>query len=353
MKARFKKHILQFKIPGGTSRGVLTEKETWFLILEDNNYTGIGECSPIWGLSIEKKESYESHIIQLCQLINEGKEIQADFFIEIPSITFGYEMALLDLDAKGNKLLFNNDFSQSKKGQIINGLIWMGNYDFMVQQINAKINEGFNCIKLKIGALNFEEELSILKYIRSNKFSQNIILRVDANGAFSPNEALEKLNLLAKYNIHSIEQPIKQKQWEQMADLCAHSPIPIVLDEELIGVPLQDAEMILTKIKPQYIILKPSLIGGFKAAVHWITLAKKHNIGWWVTSALESNIGLNAICQWTYELDQHNMHHGLGTGQLYSNNLLSPLQIHKGSIYYQQSAHWDLTIALQNNNLCI
>ena len=352
MKARFTKHTLQFKIPGGTSRGLLTFKETWFLILEDNGIIGVGECSPIWGLSIESKDDYEHELQNLCEIINDGKEIENSFFDSIPSIAFGYELAIKDINAKGSKILFENDFSIKNKGQLINGLIWMGSFDFMVKQIDAKIRAGYNCIKLKIGALDFDEELAILKYIRSTKFPDDLIVRVDANGAFKPNEAIEKLNSLAQFNLHSIEQPIAANQWQQMTELCANSPIAIALDEELIGVSINDAKAMLESIKPQYVILKPSLIGGFKAAEQWIAFANELKIGWWITSALESNIGLNAISQWTYHLNHRTVHHGLGTGQLYRNNLLSPLYINKGSIYYNKTAYWDLTLALQNESLC-
>jgi L-alanine-DL-glutamate epimerase-like enolase superfamily enzyme len=252
-------------------------------------------------------------------------------------------MALLDLKAKGSKLLFPSIFTNGKTGIPINGLVWMGDKAFMQKQIREKIESNYHCIKLKIGALNFETELAIIKEIRREFSANEIEIRLDANGGFQPENALEKLKKLAVYDIHSIEQPIKQGLFEKMAQLCEQSPIPIVLDEELIGIESADKEFVIAKIKPAYIILKPSLLGGFKQSEEWIRLAEKHHVKWWVTSALESNIGLNAIAQWTYTL-QSALPQGLGTGQLYHNNIPSPLEISEAKLYYNPEMKWDFRI---------
>jgi len=252
---------------------------------------------------------------------------------------------LLDLAAKGSKKLFLSDFTDGITGIPINGLVWMGDKDFMEKQIREKIDAGYRCIKLKIGANDFSTELEILAAIRKQFSSDELEIRLDANGAFHPNEALEKLNRLSEFGIHSIEQPIRQHNRYAMAELCIHSPIPIVLDEELIGVNPDDKESLLEKINPAYIILKPSLLGGFKQSEEWIRLAVKHHIGWWVTSALESNIGLNAIAQWSATLGS-TLPQGLGTGQLYHNNIPSPLSINQAKLYYKSDNEWDLSTIL-------
>ena len=276
--------------------------------------------------------------------------------MEFPSIRFGLEMALIDLgmdgyvEIRGNKgntgnrgerILFPSDFTEGKDSIEINGLVWMGSFDFMRQQIIDKIESGFKCIKLKIGAMDFTEELNLIKSIRNEFSAKDIEIRVDANGAFKQTEALEKLNRLAEFGLHSIEQPIRQGFWDEMTNLCASSPLPIALDEELIGInEIKEKEKLLKTIRPQFIILKPSLLGGFKASEEWIDLAEKNNIGWWVTSALESNIGLNAIAQWTYTL-KNKMPQGLGTGKLYLNNLDSPLKINNGKLNYRPQILWN------------
>ena len=336
--ASYQKHFLKFIKPAGTSRGWLTEKPCWFLKLRDDEFDveGIGECSIIPHLSIDDVPDYENHLKDICERINETdgnfnvSELVEDTF---PSIRFGLEMALLDLQNDGRKIYFNNEFSQGKKGIPINGLIWMGTFETMWEQVTEKVNAEYNVIKLKIGALDFAGEVKLLKKIREHY--PEITLRLDANGAFSPQDALEKLNILSELNIHSLEQPIKQGQWEIMKDLCKKSPIPIALDEELIGVnSLVEKIKLLDTISPQYIILKPSLLGGFDASDEWIKLAEKRNIGWWITSALESNIGLNAIAQWTASKNIQ-MAQGLGTGSLYENNIESGLFIEKGKLFHK------------------
>ena len=340
-KARYITLELQFKFPAGTSRGVLLHKPSSFLILEKDGYTGIGECSTIPDLSIDPVDLYDAKLNDLCRLLNEGVDPRNISLDEYPSIAFGLETALLDLAAQGSKDLFHSPFITGTAGIPINGLIWMGDKAFMEKQISEKIAAGYRCIKLKIGANDFSTELDIIAAIRNRFSPDDIEIRLDANGAFSPLDALDKLNRLSEFSIHSVEQPIRQHQLNAMAELCAQSPIPIVLDEELIGVNLHDKEALLQKIMPAYIILKPSLIGGFKQSEEWILLAKKYNIGWWVTSALEANIGLNAIAQWTATLGS-SMPQGLGTGQLYHNNIPSPLVIEKANLYYKPENRWDL-----------
>jgi len=345
MFARHTTLNLQFKFPAGTSRGVLLHKPSSFLLLEKDGFTGIGECSTIPNLSIDPVETYSEKLEDVCRLLNEGVDPDSIDLSLFPSIAFGLETALLDLNAKGSKCLFPSAFTQGETGIPINGLVWMGDKDFMQKQIREKIAAGYHCIKLKVGALDFETELEIISGIRRQFSPGDIELRLDANGGFTPTDALEKLEKLAAFNIHSIEQPIKQKQFEAMATICQQSPIPIVLDEELIGVRSEDKEFILEKIKPAYIILKPSLIGGFRQSEEWIRLAEKHSVAWWVTSALEANIGLNAIAQWTYTLNSQ-LPQGLGTGQLYHNNIPSPLTIENARLFYKPKVDWDLNLLL-------
>ncbi len=343
MKARVKFHQLIFKTPGGTSRGVLKTKDAWFLILEDNGLRGIGECSVIYGLSVETKELVVKKLDDLCDFLNSGKKPDDGFFIDCPAVHFAYEMAILDLQNHSPNVLFETSFTDS--GSIpINGLVWMGSKEYMFDQIKDKISQGFKCIKIKIAAIDFQEELDLLKYIRSQFSSDDIEIRVDANGGFKLNEAFDNLNRLSEFDLHSIEQPIAQGNSAEMAVLCKESPIDIALDEELIGVDVetQGAEL-LQIIKPQYIILKPSLVGGFAKSEKWFALAKENNIKWWITSALESNIGLNAIAQWTSTLNS-SMYQGLGTGQLFTNNIPSPLNIKSGALYYKGG--WDLNLIL-------
>jgi len=343
-QAYFKKYTLQFYHPSGTSRGILTEKISWFIFLtneQNSEITGIGECGPLKGLSIDDRIDYENKLAEVCKNPNnylDNTEALKDF----PSIRFGLEMALLDYKHGGKKILFPSAFTNGNDSISINGLIWMGSYDAMLKQVREKIEAGFTCIKLKIGALDFESEIELIRSIRKEFSSSQVAIRVDANGAFKPEEALEKLKRLSAFQLHSIEQPIKQNQWERMAKLCETSPIPIALDEELIGIVQKDQKLkLLEKIKPQYIILKPSLLGGCEASEEWINLASQNQIGWWVTSSLESNIGLNAIAQWTYTLE-NKLPQGLGTGQIYSNNFQCPLNIKKDKLFFNSKEKWDL-----------
>jgi len=345
MKASYHKYILNFKQPSGTSRGILKTKETWFIVLESNNNKGIGECGLFRGLSIDDRPDYEEKLKWVCSNIHIGLKELLDSLIEFPSIQMGVEMAFLSLKAEGNPFqLMPSKFTESLDTISINGLIWMGSEAFMKQQIKDKIEAGFTCIKMKIGAIDFQTELNLLKSIRKEFSVKDVELRVDANGAFTNNEALEKLKQLSEYQLHSIEQPIKQGQWQDMAKLCQDTPLPIALDEELIGVfSVSKRKELLNTIQPQYIILKPSLVGGFHNSNNWISLAKKLNIGWWITSALESNVGLNAIAQYTY-LKKNKMPQGLGTGGLFTNNFHSPLQVKNGTLQYSKNKNWTFNL---------
>jgi o-succinylbenzoate synthase len=343
-QARFKKYTLLFNQPSGTSRGILNERTSWFILLtnrQNPGITGIGECGPLKGLSIDDHPDFENQLSNVCNdpeaYFNNANALNA-----FPSIRFGLETAFADYNHGGKKILFSSSFTDGNDAIPINGLVWMGSLDKMKKQVYEKISTGYTCIKLKIGAINFEDELNLIRSIRK-EFSHSLIeIRVDANGAFKPHEALEKLKQLSEFRIHSIEQPIRQNQWDEMAKLCETSPIPIALDEELIGIlELDKKQKLLEEIKPHFIILKPGLLGGFYASEEWISLANKMNIGWWVTSALESNIGLSAISQWTYTLD-NKLTQGLGTGQLYSNNIGSPLNIDQGKLFYDPSLKWNL-----------
>lgn len=343
MKASYKKYTLHFKRPSGTSRGVMTEKETWFLFLEDDGKTGIGECGLLRGLSVDDRPDYEEKLQWVCQNIHLGKDKLWDELLEFPSIQFGVEMAFLSLQSKTPFELFPSSFTKGNDAMRINGLVWMGDEAYMKSQIEEKLAQEFTCIKLKIGAIDFEKELELLGYIRQNFDAKTIEIRVDANGAFNSFEALDKLNQLSVFELHSIEQPVQKNNTDLMANLCKSTPFPIALDEELIGVFLfSEKEALLKKIRPQYIILKPSLVGGFKGTLEWISIANSLNIDWWITSALESNIGLNAITQFTFTL-QNPLPQGLGTGGLYTNNFDGPLEINKGHIQYNTAKNWDIS----------
>lgn len=343
IQANFKHYKLHFKTPSGTSRGILKTKDTWFIILSENGKTGIGECGMFKGLSIGDRPDFESKLKWTCENIHLGLDELIKELIEFPSIQFGLEIAFKSLYSKDGFQLFPSEFTNQASPVSINGLIWMGSEAFMKDQIKEKLEAGFSCIKMKIGAIDFETELNLLKSIRKEFSASDIELRVDANGAFSPLEALEKLKRLSDFDLHSIEQPIRQGQWSDMAKLCANTPLPIALDEELIGVFSQEKKKeLLSIINPQYIILKPTLVGGFHGSEQWIALAEAKQIGWWVTSALESNIGLNAIAQWTYTLKSI-LPQGLGTGSLFIDNFDSPLVVKNGTLRYENHREWKLT----------
>lgn len=339
MKASYSKHTLEFRLPGGTSRGILTHKETWFITIADAERFGIGECGMFRGLSHDDRPDYEEQLAAVCQRIGEGPVLLADL-VDYPSIRFGLEQAFASLKSSTGFDLFPSDFTRGHDYIPINGLIWMGDIPNMRKQVADKISQGFKCIKIKIGALDFKSELAFLKEIRE-AYGKDVVLRVDANGAFKPGDALDKLHDLSRIDIHSIEQPIAPGQREAIKKLCLESPVPIALDEELIGINATgDMEALVAEIRPAYLILKPSLIGGFTACLRWIDLAKKYGSGWWITSALESNIGLNAIAQWTYTL-KPGLPQGLGTGGVFKNNFESPLYISRGSLNYDPEKEWD------------
>lgn len=342
MKASFLKYTLDFKRPGGTSRGVLTQKDTYFIVLEDQDRMGIGEAGLFRGLSWDDVPDYETQLHRACRALESGKPEPWIAFGAYPSIVFGMEQAIRSL-ASSNPFILHEEAPFLKGEPLpINGLIWMGDLSFMKQQVTAKLEEGFTCLKLKIGALDFQEELGMLEEIRREFSAGDLEIRVDANGAFPVESALDRLKELSELELHSIEQPIGAGQIDQMAELCARTPLPIALDEELIGCLKSEAKSELLKtIRPQYIILKPSLVGGYSGSEEWIRLAEEHNSGWWVTSALESNIGLNAIAQWTSTLGV-DMPQGLGTGSLFTNNFKSPLQVRKGSLHYNTGRSWDI-----------
>ncbi len=337
------KIILQFNRPVGTSRGILDDKPSWYLVARDlitHKILALGECSPIPGLSIDNLEELENILEKVCNAAPDIFNFDTPLLSNYPCLQFGFECLLHDLNHKRDGILFSSGFTDGSVTIPINGLIWMGNLEFMVQQIRSKLDLGYTCIKLKIGSIDFESECELLQSLRTKFGPDDLEIRVDANGAFDTTVALDRLNTLSKYGLHSIEQPIQAGYWRDMAKLCEESPLPIALDEELIGVHDHDKSDLLDAIRPQYIILKPSLLGGFKKSEVWITLAEEKGIGWWVTSALESNVGLNAIAQWTATLES-TMPQGLGTGQIYSNNIKSPLQIIQNRLGFSSTDSWD------------
>jgi len=342
MTASYTPYSLIFKRASGTSRGILHTKDTWLLKISNGERTGIGECAVFKGLSLDDVPDYEAKLKWLCKHIHlHMDELRAELK-HYPSILFGLETAKQSFIGENPFVLFPSEFTSGNKSIPINGLVWMGDFAFMREQIIAKIKEGFACIKLKIGAIEFAKELELLSAIRKEFGPSDIELRVDANGAFNPNEALEKLKRLSEYELHSIEHPRKPNQWEAMAELCDRSPLDIALDEELIRIcDIPEKRQLLSIIKPQYIILKPALVGGFRGSEEWIACAKELGIGWWITSALESNIGLNAIAQWTYSLNSP-VTQGLGTGGLFTNNFDSPLTVNEGQLHYQPKKSWTI-----------
>lgn len=330
--------ILEFKQPAGTSRGIYNNRKVWYIHLSSSKHPeriGIGECAPLPNLSCDDVPNYEEILTNACHLLEKEGTFCKDSLRNYPSILFGLETALQHYEA-GKWALWDTPFSRGEVGIPINGLIWMGDFKNMLAQIEEKMQSGFRCIKLKIGAINFEEELNLIRHIRSHFSAKDIELRVDANGAFSPADALEKLKRLAELDLHSIEQPIRAGQWDEMAKLTAVTPLPIALDEELIGCNTAIGKQeLLAAIRPQYIILKPSLHGGICGCEEWIREAEKLNIAWWVTSALESNIGLNAIAQWFATLGNP-LPQGLGTGMLFTNNVEMPLDIRKDCLWFRR-----------------
>jgi len=332
MNIQIEKRVFHFKQPAGTSRGVYTTRTSWLLTIaspDQPGRKGIGECAPLPDLSCDAIPEYERILRALCDAFEQEGKINYDRMRPYPSMLFGLETALLSFESGSNQL-FDTPFARGEEGITINGLVWMGNYDEMLARMEEKLNAGFKCIKLKIGAIDFDRELDLVKKIRERFSHKEVELRVDANGGFAFDEALYKLELLAQYAIHSIEQPIKARQWGNMAELCRESPLPIALDEELIGVNMKSMkEQMLNIIKPTYIVIKPSLHGGIHGTREWIEIADDMGIGSWITSALESNVGLNAVAQLAADAYQGRkpMPQGLGTGQLFTDNIPMGLEI--------------------------
>lgn len=327
--------LLHFKQPAGTSRGVYTTRRIWLLTVEHGERTAIGECAPLPQLSCDDIPNYEAVLRRFCDIIEATGSIPYDEMRNYPSMLFGVETALAQL-SRTDGLLYDTPFSHSEEGIPINGLVWMGTHDEMLSRLKEKLALGFRCVKLKIGAIDFAKELDLIQHIRKHFSREEVELRVDANGGFTPDVALERLQELARYDIHSIEQPIMAHQWSEMAQLCQLSPLPIALDEELIGVNTTDEKIrLLDTIKPQYIILKPSLHGGVAGTREWIALANERGIGSWITSALESNIGLNAIAQLASDIygPKITMPQGLGTGMLFTDNIPMPLEIRNDCLW--------------------
>jgi o-succinylbenzoate synthase len=343
MNASWKKYTLNFETPGGTSRGVMTTKDSYFITIEFDGMKGIGECGLLRGLSIDDRPDYEQKLDWVC------KNIELDL-VELygklkdwPSIQFGLEQAFKMIEKGGSFTLFKSPFTQGKGGIPINGLVWMGDIPTMAKRLEQKLDEGFRCIKLKIGALNWDEEFELLKSLRKRFDAMDLEIRVDANGAFDFYTAEKVLDQLADLEIHSIEQPIKAGQWEEMAALVEDSLVPIALDEELIGITDKKQKIkLLKEIQPDYLILKPSLLGGWRGCDEWITLAEHEGIDWWATSALESNIGLNAIAQWVVT-KRFRLPQGLGTGGVFTNNISSPLVVQEAGLWLKQDVDWDLS----------
>lgn len=370
-KIEISERTLHFKQPAGTSRGVYTTRHSYYLTLTSDEMPGVegvGECATLPDLSCDAKPEYEMTLRQVCQMVEQMGRIPYDMIRAYPSITFGLETAFASFfDEAKKKLgamnlsegktsveilkeagvsvpmgmenlvnLFDSPFGRGEEGITINGLVWMGTYEEMLARLEEKLQAGFHCVKLKIGAIDFFKELNLIKRIRDVYTKEQVELRVDANGGFLPKNAMSQLEALAKYDIHSIEQPIKQHQWPKMAQLCRETPLPIALDEELIGVNVRSMkEALLDTIRPQYIILKPSLHGGIYGCNEWIELANQRGIGSWITSALESNIGLNAIAHYAAKVYGSNvkMPQGLGTGQLFTDNIPMPLEIRGDKLF--------------------
>lgn len=378
MKITITPRTFHFRQPAGTSRGVYTERKSWMIEFTDGQHTGIGECAPLPGLSCDDIPEYEKTLRALCDKFEQEQQIDYNVMRPYPSMLFGLETALSSLNAQRSSLLrssavqecrsednsflskeraggeafplgeamrglilFNNAFTRGERGIPINGLVWMGSYEEMMKRIDEKIGQGYRCIKLKIGAIDFDQELDMVRSIRERFSAKELQIRLDANGGFSFDEALYKLELLSQYSIHSIEQPIKAKQWAFMAELCRESPLPIALDEELIGVNMPEMKRhVLNIIKPAHIVLKPSLHGGMQGCREWIGIARDMGIGSWITSALESNIGLNAIAQFTADVygDNITMPQGLGTGQLFTDNIDLPLEIRDNALWISRNS---------------
>jgi o-succinylbenzoate synthase len=344
MKISYTDRVLHFKQPAGTSRGVYTTHHSYYVRIEQDGVVGIGECSVLPDLSSDAMPAkrYEQILNKVCAFVEKTGGIPYEMLRPYPSILFGLETAFAQLDARGSAAFFDTPFARGEEGITINGLVWMGTFEEMYARMEEKLEAGFRCVKLKIGAIDWQKELSLIRYIRQHFSREQIELRVDANGGFTPENAMSRLEELSRYDIHSIEQPIRQHQWREMAELCRESPLPIALDEELIGVNQPDMKRrLLEEIRPAYIVLKPSLHGGMRGTREWIAFAREHGIGSWITSALESNIGLNAVAQLCAKVygPDITMPQGLGTGLLYTDNIDMPLEIRGDKLWTIQNEH--------------
>ena len=346
MELSWIKYRLHFKQSAGTSRGVLNYKDSYFLKLSDNNKFGWGECGILRGLSADDRPDYEAMLNWLVANINLDPSELFGALIEFPSIQFGLEMALRDLHVENHRF-FDNAFCRGEVGQPINGLIWMGDEQFMREQISKRLSEGFSVLKMKIGAIDWPTEQSLLRSLRSQFPKELLTIRVDANGAFDRENVRPVLDTLAELSVHSIEQPLPRGNWDETARLCEESPVPLALDEELIGIfTLAERRRLIQHIRPPYLILKPSFIGGWRGSDEWISLAEEYDAKWWVTSALESNFGLNAIAQWN-STKGNSIPSGLGTGSLYTNNIPAPLRVKEGNLFYEPDGTWDLSALMK------
>jgi O-succinylbenzoate synthase len=346
IRAAWKELQLTPVFPLGTSKGVIATRTVWYLIAWDAErpqVRGIGEAALFPVHSKEFPADVRTKLLELCANTTDWQQRLNSDLVDVPSVRFAVEQCLKDLAASGSKELFPSKFTLGAQGIPINGLVWMGDAATMRQRIREQIDGGSRCVKMKIGALSIAEELELLKAVRAEYGVADLALRVDANGAFGAHNAMDVLQRLADLEVESIEQPVPSGLYETMAELCENSPVPIALDEDLIGLNRRDARMdLLQNVKPQHIVIKPSLVGGWAAAQEWIALAREHGIGWWITSALESNIGLNAIAQWTAALGVQ-VPQGLGTGRVYADNIPSPLEVERGALWYRPEGAWDLS----------
>ncbi len=346
LRARWIERTLQPRFELGTSKGPITARTVWYLIAwnsERPEVMGIGEAALFPGHSKEFPADVRTKLLELCMETSDWERRLNGDLVDVPSVRFAVEQCLKDLAAGGTKTLFPSEFTLGRQAIPINGLVWMGDKATMKQRIREQLDGGFTTVKMKIGAIGIDDELELLKAVRADYGPADITLRVDANGAFTALQAPDVLKRLAELQVHSIEQPVPPGQYEVMAELCADTPIPIALDEDLIGHNTHDAKVdLLDNVRPQYIVIKPSLVGGWAATQKWIDLAKARGIGWWITSALESSIGLNAIAQFTATLNP-SLAQGLGTGKVYANNIPSPLIAERGLLRYRPEVEWDLS----------
>ncbi len=345
LRATWKEITLTPKFELGTSKGPITARTVWYLIAWDSErpeVKGIGEAALFPGHSREFPADVRTKLLELCADTSDWSERVNDDLVDVPSVRFAVEQCLRDLQGSGSKILFPSPFTLGQQGIPINGLVWMGDKSSMRERIRQQLEAGFTCVKMKIGAIGIDEELALLKSVREEFSAHEVVLRVDANGAFNNRNVGEVLERLAELRVHSIEPPVAPGLYEVLSDLCAASPVPLALDEDLIGLNTREARLdLLDAVKPAFIVIKPSLVGGWTAAGEWIALARERGIGWWITSALESNIGLNAIAQWTATLTLDKAQ-GLGTGTVYSDNIGCPLEVDRGMLRYRPEREWDL-----------